>query len=86
MQKDFDQATAALERSRQIHAVDREQIMRMEEELKAFSENEKQIMLIQVLQNKLKCSEKRDFADVECLGGLGATLYPGVSAMKWVST
>lgn len=50
MQKDFDQATAALERSRQIHAVDREQIMRMEEELKAFSENEKQIMLIQVLQ------------------------------------
>ncbi|CDJ63009.1 LOW QUALITY PROTEIN: hypothetical protein, conserved [Eimeria necatrix] len=47
VQKDFDQATAALERSRQIHAVDREQIMRMEEELKAFSENEKQIMLIQ---------------------------------------
>ncbi|CDJ36090.1 uncharacterized protein EMH_0061940 [Eimeria mitis] len=47
VQKDFEQAHASLERCRQMHAVDREQILRLEEELKAYAEKEKQLLLIQ---------------------------------------
>ncbi|CDJ61169.1 hypothetical protein, conserved [Eimeria maxima] len=47
VQKDFEQAHASLERCRQMHAIDKEQILRLEEQLKAFTEKEKQLLLIQ---------------------------------------
>lgn len=49
VEKDFEQAQASLERCRQMHTLDREQILRLEDELKAFTEKEKQLLLIQVL-------------------------------------
>ncbi|CDJ54002.1 Myosin-9, related [Eimeria brunetti] len=47
VQKDFEEAHASLERCRHMHAIDREQILRLEEELKAFAEKEKHSLLIQ---------------------------------------
>ena len=48
VQKELEQATASLERYRQMHAMDREQILHLQDEVRAFSDSEKQLLLAQV--------------------------------------
>lgn len=47
-QKDFEQATASLEHCRQMHASDRQQILKLEETVKACIENEQHYLIIKV--------------------------------------